>query len=128
MYHRIGFIYGLTQIGKSEPLIEYAHRQNSEQHKKCIYIEMPSGGHKGLFVRKLSAELGFSSAGRGASEQIAITDAFTPNMLLIVDEFQRCFRGSKPRVETIDFIREIFNESKCAIMLCGTHEAEEGLD
>ncbi len=120
-FQRIGFIFGDSQTGKSEALIAYAVAHN---HGSTIYVTVPTGGSLRNFLASLAKKLRISAHQRDADLRRRIIDAFDSRMLLIVDEASNCIpaeRGSTQRgLQTIEFIREIFNESHCGVVICAT--------
>jgi len=85
--NRILFIFGDSQIGKTENLKKYAKDHN---HGETIYIETPSGGMLGTFLIELGRQLNISTKIPQAELRGRIIKAFDSNMLLIADELHRC--------------------------------------
>jgi DNA transposition AAA+ family ATPase len=119
--HRIVFIFGDFQIGKTEALKEYARRHN---HGQTVYVRMPTAGSLALFMVNLCDAL---SIPRNLSIQVLrprIISAFDPSMLLIVDECHQATRNLSRvnSVHSIEFAREIIDVSGCGGVLCGSNE------
>lgn len=121
-FQRIGFIFGDSQIGKSECL---KHYQRTHNHGSTIYVEMPTGGSLIQFLTKLAEILRIGAQGRETDLRRRILNAFDDRMLLIVDEAHRAIPGQcgapKTAIKTIDFIRELFNERQCGVVICATN-------
>ncbi|HEX2861178.1 MAG TPA: hypothetical protein VHN79_06045, partial [Lacunisphaera sp.] len=47
--------------------------------------------------------------------------AFSDDMVLIVDEASRAAVGGRNTSKTLDFIRSVYDESQCGVLLCGTN-------
>ena len=121
-FQRIAFIFGDSQVGKSEALKAYAREHN---HGSTIYVEVPTGGNLLNFLSKLAEKLRISSRQRRADLRRRIIDAFDSRMLLIVDEASRAIPtegySSNRCVQTIEFIRELFDETQCGVVICATN-------
>ena len=120
---RILFIFGDSQIGKTEATVEYKRRHN---HGQTIYIECPTGGRIGDFLQALGRELHITYFANVTQLAERIIDAFDPNMMLICDEMHRCLkRGSVSGLEVFSFLRELWNRRKCGQVICMTNEGRD---
>lgn len=119
---RIAYIFGDSQIGKTEALREYQRRNN---HGQTIYIEVPDGGAKGSLLKAIAKQLGGISY-KITNEQLAdrIIDSIDHTMLIIFDEAHRLFK-SNAGLRSLDFIRRLWNESKCGIVISMTNEGKD---
>lgn len=127
-FQRIAFIFGDQQIGKSEALVAYKEAHN---HGNTIYLEVPTGGALTHFITKLAEIFKISSQTRKADLRRRIIESFDDRMLLIVDEAHRCIPdGGKSHlpIQTVEFIREIFNERKCGVVLCATNVFRDAME
>lgn len=126
-HHRIGIIYGDSQIGKTDALLEF-QRQNN--HGRTIYIRVPAGGYLGDFVNALGMACGISIRLPLIRLKRRILDYIRANNLLIVDELHQCFTPVERTTSyhVIEFIREIFDRCKCAVVLCATNILREMLE
>lgn len=127
-FQRIAFIYGDQQIGKTEALLAYRDAHN---HGSTIYVRMPTGGALGSFLRELARALriGENLSNTRLRERIKL--AFDDRMLLIVDETHLAIKESgrsQRSVESIDFVREIFDERKCGVVLCSTNVFRDAME
>jgi DNA transposition AAA+ family ATPase len=128
-FQRVGFVIGESQIGKSASAIEYRDQHN---HGNTIYVRMPTGGAKSLFLAYLARALRFGAQGTDKQIIQRIFDAFDDRMLLIVDEVHQCLysKGEARGASTLEFIRELFDHTGCGLVLIGTpvfhHEMEQG--
>ena len=125
---RIAFIIGESQIGKTEALEAYARTHN---HGSTIYLCVPTGGCLGHFLVKLAEKLRICTALREADLRRRIIEAFDDRMLLIIDEAHRCIPGSRHtdrRIQTLDFIRELYDERKCGLVICATRAFGEAME
>lgn len=124
--HRIVFIFGESQIGKSVALAEYARRNN---HGQTVYVRMPTSGPMTSFVTRLAEALGISPALKVAQLRSRIIKSFDPSMLLIVDECHQALRELSPdrAVNSVEFAREIIDLSGCAGVFCGTNEFHDAV-
>ena len=119
-YQRIGFIFGDTQIGKTEALLKFRDDHN---HGSTVYVRMPSGGSLTLFLAALAKALRISSQQKEKELIRRIMDAFDDRMLLIVDEAHQCLysKGEMRGARTLEFIRELFDARRCGVVICGTN-------
>lgn len=120
-FQKIAFIFGDYQIGKTEALIAYKEAHN---HGSTVYVRMPTGGSLCNFLVALARELRIGTNLSIVRLRERIKAAFDDRMLLIVDEAHACIREhgrSQRSVESIDFIREIFDEKKCGVVICATN-------
>jgi DNA transposition AAA+ family ATPase len=127
-FQRIAFIFSESQIGKTEALEAYARAHN---HGSTIYIAVPTGGSIAHFTAKLAEKLRIGYRGNSADLRRRIIEAFDDRMLLIVDEAHRCISQTfrvESKIQTIDFIREIFDERKCGVVICATKAFQEAME
>lgn len=121
---RIAYIIGDSQIGKSRNLREYSRTHN---HGETIYVEMPAGGRHADFRHELVRSLGLPIGMRECDARRRIIDSLDDRMLLIVDEAHRCLgrSGGMAGLQTLDFIREIYNRCGCGIVISLTNEGKK---
>jgi hypothetical protein len=127
-FQRIAYIFGDSQVGKTEALEAYARTHN---HGSTIYVAVPTGGALSHFLVKLAEKLRISAALRETDLRRRIIEAFDDRMLLIVDEAHRCVPQSRfvdRRIQTIEFIREIFDERKCGVVICATKAFQDAME
>jgi DNA transposition AAA+ family ATPase len=127
-FQKMAFIFGDGQVGKSTALKEY---QRTHNHGNTIYVEMPTGGALTNFLAKLAEKFRLSPHQRKADLRQRILKAFDDRMLLIVDETQRCTPEgniSSWAAQTIDFIKEIYNERGCGVVICATNVFREQME
>lgn len=126
-WEKWGFIYGDGQVGKSECLKEDA-RQHPENR---IYVEMPVGGAISSFLYKLAKALHMGTQMNLVTLRQRIIDYFCLRseigqpLLLTLDEMHRLMPDgvlTKVTKKTLDFIKELYNESKCGVVVCATEE------
>jgi len=114
----ISTITGIAQIGKSN-----AFRHYIKQHpdKRIIYLELPSCPSKSLFFGELGAACFVTHDSNTNQLRKYIKEAIDSKTLLILDEFHQIFLGSDmASIAIIEFVREIYNHSRCGVVLCGT--------
>ncbi len=116
----IGLIIGESQVGKTVALMRYAAMEREE---KTIFVRMPPGGAKGMFMRDLAKACGIGVQTSNALLRDSILAYLKPGMLVVVDEFHECLDGSgakgmKPG--TVSQTRELRDVCKCAVILSGT--------
>lgn len=127
-FQRIAFIFGDQQIGKSAALEAYKEAHN---HGSTIYIAVPTGGALSHFLVRLAEILRISSEQRTRDLRRRIIEAFDDRMLLIVDEAHQCIAETgkaSHQMHTIEFIREIFNERRCGVVICATNVFRDAMN
>ncbi len=127
-FQKIAFIFGDQQIGKTEALKAYRDDHN---HGSTIYVRMPTGGALCNFTLELARVLRIGENYSVNRTRERIKAAFDDRMLLIVDEAHACIKEhgrSQRSVETIDFIREIFDETQCGVVICATNVFRDAMD
>ncbi len=129
-FQRIAFIFGDWQIGKSEALEAYTSEFN---HGNTKYVAMPTGGALIHFLTKLAEQLDISPQQRLPILRRRIIKSFDDRMLLIVDEAHQCLestgrKNGSSALQTIEFIRELFNERKCGVVICATNKFKDAME
>jgi len=125
-YQKIVFIYGPSHCGKTTSFLELRKRK---PYGRVIHVRMPTGGYISAFKRRLGKALGIS--GRYSMNDLSdlILEALDENVLLIIDEVTECFRAWRgARVDTLNFVREIYDLVGCGIVLSGTGKAQAGIE
>jgi DNA transposition AAA+ family ATPase len=119
-YQKMGFVYGESQVGKTKCLKEYAAMEQYN-HGRTVYIEMPVGGSLSSFMAELARKVKVGAQQKSGDLRSSIKNAFTDDMVLIVDEASRAAVGGKQTSKTLDFIRAIYDHAQCGVLLCGTN-------
>jgi hypothetical protein len=127
-FQKVGFIFGDGQIGKSKSLEEFKLAHN---HGNTHYVAVPAGGSLCHFLAKLAEELRLSPALRETELRRRIIKSFDERMLLIVDEAHQCIptSGQSQRgLLTLEFIRELYNEAMCGVVICATNVFRDAME
>jgi DNA transposition AAA+ family ATPase len=124
-FSKIGFIYGESQVGKTAALEAYTEEHN---HGSTVYVRMAAGGSTSLFLWELAKQLRMTTQMNMAQTRDRIFRAFDDRMLLIVDECHLCLYKRTMVNHPMDFIRELHDRTKCAVVLCGTKAFREELE
>lgn len=124
---RIGYVFGDSQIGKSVSFREIKRRYN---HGQTILVEVPAGGSLGSLLLAWAEALdirGNSKNQRELKESIML--ATDRNNLVIFDEAHRFFEGRSKSsgMGSISYIREVWNQRQCGMMLGMTNEGRDEL-
>ncbi|MBN1671185.1 MAG: AAA family ATPase [Kiritimatiellae bacterium] len=128
MSNTIVFIYGNSQIGKTTALEEYTRRNNHGQTK---YVRMPVGGVQ-IFMKEMARACFVSTTSCFERLRERVLNAIDDRTLVIIDEAHQCFLSYQhgSQVKVMEVIREIYDRTKCGMVLCGTnvfrHEIQEG--
>ncbi len=129
-FQRIAFLFGDQQIGKTEALLQY---QATHNHGNTIYCAVPTGGVLTHFLVKLAECLRLSPSLNKDALRRRIIDSFDDRMLLIVDEAHQAIPEagmgkSVGKIQTIEFVREIFNERHCGVVICATNVFRDAME
>lgn len=116
----IGMIYGESQIGKTESLLEVARRNN---HGNTPYVLMPASAGAQAMMKSIAAACHISA--RTGFEQLRerVTNFLDPSKLLIIDEVHESFVSYQRQsmVRCLSLLRQIQEVSQCGLILCGTN-------
>lgn len=127
-FQKIAFIFGDQQIGKTTALKAYRDAHN---HGSTIYARVPTGGSLGNFLIEMARVLRIGENYSITRLRERIKGAFDDRMLLIVDEAHACIKDrarSERSLDTINFIREIFDEKECGVVICATNVFRDAMD
>lgn len=118
-------LVGPSQIGKTYCLKEYMRRSN----KQVCYIRIPAAPTMKLVVEAFSRAVGVNSAVRVDDARQRVAKAIGRNTLLIIDELHELVMsaGKGTAMKCIEWIREIWDNSGCGMVLCGTKSLEDDL-
>lgn len=113
------FIYGASQLGKTECLREFARRNN---HGTTRYVRMPSSPTFPFFLKIVAEACYLSPRQKHDALRRRIMDALDDRNLIIVDEVHQamCTASELNARKVVEFLREIYDRTGCGIVLCGT--------
>jgi DNA transposition AAA+ family ATPase len=115
--HRLAFIFGASQIGKTSSLSEY---QRTHNHGETHMFRMPCSGSLSMLIEQMAGHFGIP---RGLStEKVSrrVMDCFDERCLLIVDECHHALTRSAYSHRPMEFLREVYDRRGCGMVLCGT--------
>lgn len=114
------FIWGENQIGKTHALEEY---QRTHNHGQTIYVRMPASAGVQLVAKLVAKACGISPNSSFEKLRERIMAGIDDKNTIIFDEMHQAFltyqKGSALKV--LEFIREIYDRTKCGMVLCGTN-------
>ena len=118
-------LIGPSQIGKTYALKEYMRRSN----KQVCFVRIPAAPTMKLVVEAFSRAVGVNSAVRVDDARQRVAKAIGRNTLLIIDELHELVMsaGKGTAMKCIEWIREIWDNSGCGMVLCGTKSLEDDL-
>ena len=124
-FQRMAFIVGDGQVGKTEACEQYAAKNPG----RTVYTRMPSDGLRSHFIIRAAQQLRIPSGAKTAAVAERIIAAFDSRMLWIIDEVHHCLKESRgyQRLETIEFIREVFDLRKCGVVLIANSSFQKAL-
>ncbi len=122
---RIFFLFGDSQIGKTECLREY---QTSHNHGETIFLSVPVPVSLLSFFEHMAQQLDIPSQQRRDDLRRRIIESFDKRMLLIVDEAHLLLNGrGHGGLAVLDFLRELYNRAGCGMALAFTYEGKHAL-
>ena len=119
---RVAFLFGESQIGKTEALQAYAESHN---HGSTIYVSVPTGGFLTHFLARLADALRISHRMKQGELRQRIIQAFDSRMLLIVDDAQG-FSGAGGGQEGIDDVGGLGAGLEEPVKSAGAHDGGAG--
>lgn len=124
---RIFFAFGDSQIGKTA---NGKHYQKTHNHGQTIYIDMPTGGALGKFVRAFATALNITAKDiKIEALSNRIIESVDSSMLIIIDNTHRALRssGACSGLKTLDWIQELFDTCECGMGIFMTNEGRDDL-
>lgn len=114
----ISTINGNSQIGKTAAIEHYI---SVNPKRRIVYLRMPSAPNKSLFFDSLARACFMAGNTSANIQRAAIINHIDDRTLLVIDEAHQIFLSSeRSAVEILEFIRELFDLTKCGVVLCGT--------
>ena len=116
---------GPSQIGKTWCLKEYQRRSN----KQVCYVCIPAAPTMKLVVAAFAQAVGVNSTLRTDDARQRVARAVGRNTLFVVDELHELVMsaGKGTAMKCVEWIREIWDNSGCGMVLCGTRSLEDDL-
>lgn len=123
------FIFGASQIGKTTALEEF---QRTHNHGRTKYLRLGSRWTKPRLVRELARACKARSLRDRKSWQLeeSIYGSLNRYNLQIVDEFHLAMETVNEAAsrEIVEFIREVFDRTRCGLVLSSTKVGIQGLE
>lgn len=124
--NKIGVVIGESRSGKTIAGKAWADLNN---HGRSVFVTAPViGGAAGL-VRAIGGKLGINKNRSSIDILESIYRAFNKNRILIVDEAHRLMptKLSVVNPQMIELIRDIHDQTECAVVLLATHRFTQHL-
>lgn len=122
----MSFVYGVSQIGKTTALEEYARRNN---HGRTKYIRLPASAGVQLCMKEIAKACYVSPKSSYENLRDRVLHAIDGDNLVIIDELHQVFlsyqKGSA--IKVLEVLREIHDRTKCGMVLCGTLQLRKEL-
>lgn len=129
VYQSFVLVDGESQIGKTEACMEYQRLNN---HGQTYYVRMPDGGNLSEFLFELAKAVGENGYSKNTLVlKQRIKKALGPSKVLVIDEIDECVIQSTKggiRYNTLAFIRTLFDQSGCGLILIGTHIFRDAIE
>jgi len=131
-WRKIGIIIGESQTGKDRNTRAY---KPEDEKRVVIHMRIPQGGTKSKTVLRLCETLDVSDKFNTAQREKYILRKVTRDHVFIFHELQQCAsrpraggRMTTERVDTIEYLRDMKDESGCTMIFEGTTEALDMLE
>jgi len=112
-------INGNSQIGKTAAIMQFISRNPD---KRIIYLRTPACPGKTIFYNSLAKACYIANATNTNQLRTGIKNTIDSRTLVIIDEAHQIFLGSeKAAVSIMEYLREIFDERECGMLLVGTN-------
>lgn len=122
--HRLAFVFGESQIGKTAAAVEF-QRQNN--HGKTVMVRMPTGGSLTGLSDELAQTFGIARNNLTYSRR-RVLDCFDESNLLIVDECQHALGSRSGISRSLEWLREIYDRRRCGMVLVGNYAFKGALE
>lgn len=111
---KVGFVIGQNAAGKTT-----AVQQIERADHRVTVARMPEGGHLSAFLQEMARKLGLGDRQTVRDLSARIIAEFSAGDVLVIDEADECFRARSPLLgsKTLAFIRRLFDEARCAVVL-----------
>ena len=118
-------LVGPSQIGKTHCLKEYMRRSS----RQVCYVRIPAAPTMKLVVEAFARAVGVNSSLRVDDARQRVARAVGRNTLFIIDELHELVMsaGKGTAMKVVEWIREIWDNSCCGMVLCGTRSMEDDL-
>ena len=118
-------LVGPSQIGKTYCLKEYMRRSS----RQVCYVRIPAAPTMKLVVDAFARAVGVNSSLRADDARQRVSRAIGRNTLLIIDELHELVMSADKgtAMKVVEWIREIWDNSGCGMVLCGTTSMEDDL-
>ncbi|MBN9691331.1 MAG: AAA family ATPase [Verrucomicrobia bacterium] len=124
--HRLAFVFGEAQIGKTSAAAEFQRLHN---HGQTHLFRLPTRGTMGDTLMEVGLRLGIPSRARVTDLRRRIIESFDENNLIIVDEAHQCLYGRyhDTTAMVLEFFREIHDRRGCGVVFMGTDVLRSGI-
>ena len=118
-------LVGPSQIGKTFCLKEFQRRSKMQ----VCYCRVPAAPTFKLLADEICDAVGVPTSLRVEDARLRVKKAIGPNTLLIIDELHELAisAGKGTAMKCMEWLREIYDKSKCGMVLCGTRTMEDDL-
>lgn len=121
-FHRVVTIVGNTHVGKTWAVREYQRRAQEAGGNHVVIFRVSSCGTPMAVASDLCRALGMEPKRRLYDMIVALKARITPRHLIVVDEIHQVALGNGyAGLRVIELLRELLDETGCAMALIGTN-------
>lgn len=127
-YGRMGLIVGRNQGGKTTSFTRLAITKPFGQVQ--VY-RAPTNGYLSQLVAYMCIEKGISTKHSTSDQKEKLIRTYDPSQMVIFDDMHQCYMGApkrRPRLDTFDFGREIFDRTGATVIHSFTPIVSEAMD
>ncbi|MDA3923107.1 MAG: AAA family ATPase [Kiritimatiellae bacterium] len=121
----ISTIDGNSQIGKTSAIEHYIA---INPDKRIVYVRVPAAPNKSIFYEAFAKACFLSNNRNYNTMRNTIINHIDDRTLIIFDEAHQLFLGTdKTAVSIFEYIREVYDVTRCGVVLIGTNVLTEKL-
>lgn len=120
-YQEIVSIVGNSQWGKTTACEEYQRRKFAEGSDAVIILRMPVNPAPSMLANMLCKALGVSVRLPYYRAMDALKKTISSRHCIILDEMHQAATGKQRGINTIELLREIYDDTRCGMVLVGTN-------
>lgn len=126
-YGRMGLVFGRNQWGKTTAFEQHQIKQPFNQVQ---IFRIPTNGYLSQVVSSMCIEKNIGIGDSTGEQKERLIRTFDASMTVIFDEMHQCYAGApgkKPRLDTFEFGREIYDRTGATVIECATPTVHQAM-